>query len=206
MRCFKWVAGAVTGIGLCHPGLAYTPTVRQYAQPDPPYVKGVDYQVSGVWEKRITILRPSISGYPYDFDCFDADDPNHAASIRLIDADPNTAGTFEFMLRGHDGRQFGATDVRRLSLGSGVIATILEFNISGVLGQDGDSYTDTVLNAFQIGNLQHNFNIVNQLNGALTLTDPNGTSGNLSAYHFEDPGTITINGPLYGSLSLGNQG
>ena len=110
MRTCKWILTAVVGTTLCAHADAAVRVVEYNG-----YVEGEDYDVSGVSE--ITIVLPSLPDLPYDFDCYDDDtDPPYApAAIESITVMAGI-GTVELMVRGHEGREFGASDLWLLQL------------------------------------------------------------------------------------------
>jgi hypothetical protein len=125
-KCLFSLASAVT---LCGPVYATTVVAEHNG-----HRLGIDYDITLV--SQITILRPSLPGVPYDFDCYDSQ-TQAPASIQWIKAVAGI-GNVEVMVRPHQGRLYGASDVNLLQLNqTGVTGTVLEMLISGNLGQDG---------------------------------------------------------------------
>jgi hypothetical protein len=80
------------------------------------YERGVDYRVDGM--SQIVILKPSDPELgPYDFDCYDdsTEPPYDPATIQAITAVAGI-GDVEIMVRGHEGREYGASNVLLLQL------------------------------------------------------------------------------------------
>jgi hypothetical protein len=91
-------------------------------------------------------------GFEYDFEAYDSETflPD---VIRSIAADQNV-GDIVLMVRGHEGRDVGATRVDYLDLTQpGNTGTIPEFNISGVLGTDGVTRLTWVTGYFRADNV-----------------------------------------------------
>jgi hypothetical protein len=102
------------------------------------YERGVDYRVDGM--SQIVILKPSDPELgPYDFDCYDdsTEPPYDPATIQAITAVAGI-GDVEIMVRGHEGREYGASNVLLLQLNQdGVNSSVKELKIQYDLGADG---------------------------------------------------------------------
>jgi hypothetical protein len=141
-------------LALCPPALAqaYHPHIQQY---NPQYEEGTDYVVQGTDPHyEVWILEPSLPGSPYEFDSYNLDDPNQAAHIKRITALPDV-GNVELVIKGHNGRQYGATNIYGLALDpeDGIHATLKEFTISGILGYDENTYVETIAGPLQVGGI-----------------------------------------------------
>lgn len=110
-----------------------------------------DYYVT--WDEdvpSITILEASTWELgPYDFECYD-DSTNQAETIGAITATAGI-GDVEIMVREHEGREFGASNVLLLQLNqAGVNSSVKEFNIEYDLGADGATKVDEISGLFRV--------------------------------------------------------
>jgi hypothetical protein len=99
---------------------------------------------------RITILQSSDPELgPYDFECYD-DATNYSATIQAITA-TSGIGNVEIMVRGHEGREYGASNVLLLQLNQdGVNSSVKELKIQYDLGADGTTEVGEVSGLFRV--------------------------------------------------------
>jgi hypothetical protein len=141
----RWMLPAL-GVALAVGPVRAETVVKEHSEH---YQLGVDYDVAN--ESYITIHNYD-EGFEYDFEAYNSETflPD---AIRSIAADQNV-GDIVLMVRGHEGRDVGATRVDYLDLTQpGNTGTIPEFNISGVLGTDGVTRLTWVTGYFHADNV-----------------------------------------------------
>ncbi|MFH1746979.1 MAG: hypothetical protein ABIG44_08035 [Planctomycetota bacterium] len=193
-RLCSRVACALAGVVLCT--LAYGDVVLEEHSG---YVEGEDYDVT--WSEEdvpsIVILEASTAQLgPYDFECYDdsTGPPEHPAPIGSITALANI-GNVEIMVRGHDGRQFGASHVYLLQLDqAGVSSAVKEFKIEHDLGTDGATEVGEISGLFFVRGTVHNDMYIG------TTTADGSFDVNIAVANLY----ITGPGPHYGSLHVGS--
>ncbi len=183
----RWLTiAALIGV----PAFGQTPSwvVVEHAGYGPGY-----YQVFTVdgWP-WITIYQPTDPNLgPYDFEVYDPNTPwpQEPRRVKGIDAVAN-AGAIDLMLRGHDGRAWGAEDVDNLLFNAeGVAATIKEFKISGTLGVEQPVYTGAIKGSMEVGAVGQDVHA-----GAL--------EGDFTVIGDCAPGTTLEFGDVYGNITL----
>jgi len=202
-------------LALCPLAVAqsYNPRIKQYCplyEPNDPNVPSSYYQIGGQSPHfTIEILLPSIPGSPYEFDSYNLDDPNQAAHIKRIFAVPDV-GDVELVIKGHNGRLYGATNIYGLALdpADGIHATLKEFTISGLLGYDEDTYVETIEGPAHVAGIHKGLHAESitgdfDLSAIMAPVSVPTVSGDLTSNLVDNDSPITI-GTLSGSFYTNN--